>query len=143
MSYGPAGLFVVSFLAATLIPLGSEWLLVALLLQYLDPVMLVTVATLGNALGASTTYAVGRAGNEPLKRRLLRMDRQTEVRATLLFRRYGSPALLFSWLPVVGDGLCLAAGFLRLPFTRFALFMATGKLGRYVAVAVATLQITT
>lgn len=141
LGYGPAGLFAVSFLASTLLPLGSEWLLVALLTQRLDPVMLVTVATVGNMLGAGTTYAIGRAGSEPLKRRLLRMDQQSEDRAMLLFRRYGSPALLFSWLPVVGDALCLAAGLLRLPLDRFVILMTLGKLGRYVVVAMATLQI--
>ena len=140
LEYGPTGLFMVSFLASTLLPLGSEWLLVALLLQRLDPAMLVSVATLGNVLGACTTYAVGRAGSEPFKRRILRMDQKEEERAILLFRRYGSPALLFSWLPVVGDGLCLAAGLFRLAFSRFAVLIAMGKLGRYLAVALVTLQ---
>jgi membrane protein YqaA with SNARE-associated domain len=140
LAYGPAGLFLVSFLAATLLPLGSEWLLAALLLQRQDPALLVAVATMGNILGACTTYAVGRAGSEPLKR-LLRMDRRSEEQALRLFRRYGSPALLFSWLPLVGDGLCLAAGLLRLTFPRFAVPMAMGKLGRYLAVAAATLQL--
>jgi membrane protein YqaA with SNARE-associated domain len=141
LAYGPAGLFLVSFLAATLLPLGSEWLLAALLLQRQDPTLLVAVATVGNMLGACTTYAAGRAGSEPLKR-LLRLDRQAEERSLAIFRRYGSPALLFSWLPVVGDGLCLAAGLLRIAFSRFAIPMALGKLGRYLAVAAATLQLT-
>ena len=103
--------------------------------------MLVTVATAGNMLGAGTTYAVGRAGSDPLKRHFLRMDQKSEDRAVVLFRRYGSPALLFSWLPVVGDALCLAAGLFRLPLNRFVILMALGKLGRYVAVAMVTLQI--
>jgi membrane protein YqaA with SNARE-associated domain len=141
LAYGPTGLFLVSFLAATLLPLGSEWLLAALLLQRLDPVLLVTVATLGNMMGACTTYLIGRAGSEPLKRRLLRMDSAAEDRAVALFRRYGSPALLFSWLPLVGDGLCLAAGLFHLSFCRFAILMTIGKLGRYLAVAMATLHI--
>lgn len=140
LSYGPAGLFALSFLASTLVPIGSEWLLVALLLQRHDPTLLVAVATVGNALGACTTYGIGRMGSEPLKRRLLRMDQRTEERALGLFRRYGAPALLFSWLPVVGDGLCLAAGLLDYAFSRFTILMTVGKLGRYAAVALVTLQ---
>lgn len=140
LSYGPAGLFALSFLASTLVPLGSEWLLVALLLQRHDPALLIAVATAGNALGACTTYGIGRMGSAPLKRRLLRMDRHAEERAVELFRRYGAPALLFTWLPLVGDGLCLAAGLLNYTFSRFIVLMTAGKLGRYCAVALVTLQ---
>jgi membrane protein YqaA with SNARE-associated domain len=142
LALGPVGLFILSFLASTLIPLGSEWLLVALLLQRLDPVMLVGVATIGNLLGACTTYLVGRAGSETLKRKVLRIDSASEDRATGLFRRYGAPALLFSWLPLVGDALCLAAGLFRMKPGRFSLLVGTGKLLRYAAVAAATLLAT-
>lgn len=128
-------LFVVSFLAATVIPLGSEWLLTAMLAAGMDPVQLVAIATAGNFLGACTTYLIGLYGGEFLIRRVLRIDTVSQQRSALLFTKYGSWSLLFSWLPVVGDPLCLAAGFFRIPWLRFSLLVATGKLGRYATVA--------
>jgi membrane protein YqaA with SNARE-associated domain len=140
LDHGLAGLFFLSFLAATLVPIGSEWLLVTLLFKTFDPITLVFVATVGNFLGACTTYAIGVAGGERLKRKVLRIDSATEERAAKMFRRYGTPSLLLSWLPLVGDALCLAGGIFRVGFGRFSLFVAFGKLLRYAGVAVVTLQ---
>jgi membrane protein YqaA with SNARE-associated domain len=137
LAHGPAGLFGCSFLAATLLPIGSEWLLAALILAGADPWPLVAVAGAGNYLGACTTYAVGRAGSEAVTRRWLRIDQRSEVRAARIFRRFGAPALLLSWLPLVGDALCLAGGIFRVGFVRFSLYVAAGKLLRYAVVALA------
>lgn len=140
LDHGLIGLFLLSFLAATLIPLGSEWLLVTLLFKAFNPVTLVMVATTGNYLGACTTYAIGIAGSDTLKRKILRINPKTEERAANLFASYGAPALLLSWLPVIGDALCLAGGIFRVGFLRFSLFVACGKLIRYAGVAFVTLQ---
>jgi membrane protein YqaA with SNARE-associated domain len=137
LAHGPAGLFWLSFLASTLLPLGSEWLLAALLLKGGEPWPLVALATAGNYLGACTTYGVGLAGSRAVIRRVLRIDQEAEERAAALFRRFGAPALLLSWLPVVGDALCLAGGILRVGFLTFSLYVALGKLLRYAAVALA------
>ena len=137
--HGYPALFLLSFLASTLIPLGSEWLLVALLLDRLDPVALVAVATVGNFLGACTSYAIGIFGGPWLIRNVLRIDEAAERRAERFFARYGSWSLLFSWLPVVGDPLCLAGGLLRVGIARFSLLVLAGKLARYAAVAWLTL----
>jgi membrane protein YqaA with SNARE-associated domain len=136
---GYPALFFLSFLAATLLPLGSEWLLVALLLNRLDPVVLVAVATVGNFLGACTSYAIGIYGGPWLIRKVLRIDAAAEQRAAQFFARYGSWSLLLSWLPVIGDPLCLAGGLLRVGFSRFSLLVLTGKLARYAVVAWLTL----
>ncbi len=138
-SHSYPALFALSFLAATLLPLGSEWLLVALLLNRRDPVALVAVATAGNYLGACTTWLIGMYGGSWLIRTLLRIDEQAENRAKELYTRYGAWSLLFSWLPVVGDPLCLVGGVLRVGFGRFSLLVGTGKLARYAAVAWLTL----
>ncbi len=138
-SHGYPALFALSFLAATLIPLGSEWLLVALLLDRHDPVVSVAVATTGNYLGACTTWLIGAFGGSWLVRKVLRIDEQAETRARELYARYGAWSLLFSWLPVVGDPLCLVGGVLRIGFGRFSLLVATGKLARYATVAWLTL----
>lgn len=126
-------LFASSFLAATLLPGGSEAVLFSVLRMqgglYWPAIAL---ATLGNTLGGMSSYLVGRmlpAG------RLQRADRPALARARAYARRYGSPALLAAWVPILGDPLCVAAGWLRLPWLVVLVFMALGKLGRYLVVA--------
>jgi len=141
--YGLLSLFLLSFCASTLLPLGSEWLLISLLLRGVDPHTAVAVATLGNSLGAATSYLLGRLGSDWLIARLLRIDLKQRQRAEAWFNRYGSIALLFSWLPVVGDPLCLVSGSLKTPLLRFALLVTSGKALRYAIVAALTLQTAT
>lgn len=131
LDHGLPALFVISFLAATVIPLGSEWLLVALLLQGQASVPVVGVATLGNFLGACTTYGLGYWGSTFVAQKILRISEQEEGRAMAIYSRYGSWSLLFSWLPVIGDPLCLVAGSLRFRPLRFAILVFSGKLARY------------
>lgn len=133
--YDLVSLFVLSFLAATLVPVGSEWLLSAMILNGSEPVAVVLTATAGNFLGACTTYGIGLWGGPFLVRRLLRIEPQTQARAERLYERYGVWSLLFSWLPVVGDPLCLVGGVLKVGFLRFSLLVLTGKIVRYAAVA--------
>jgi len=139
-AYGLPALFVLSFLASTMLPLGSEWLLVAMVLQKHDPLMTVMVATAGNYLGACTSYAIGIYGGDFLIKKLLRIGDAEQVRAERFFARYGSWALFLSWLPVIGDPLCLAGGVLKIPFSRFSILVASGKGLRYSAVAWLTLK---
>lgn len=139
ISHGYAALFLLGFLAATLLPLGSEWLLTALLAEGLEPLLLVGVATVGNTLGALATYAIGLWGGPWLVERLLRVDARARQRAERFFARYGSWSLLFSWLPVVGDPLCLVGGVLRIRWPVFLLLVAFGKYLRYQLLAWAVL----
>ena len=135
---GLPALFVLSFLAATVLPLGSEWLLVALIFNLSDPETVVAVATVGNFLGACTTYGIGFWGASFLLQRLLRIDAVQIERATTLFHRYGSWTLLLSWVPIIGDPLCLVAGSLRFNFFLFSFLVFIGKLGRYAFIAAVT-----
>ena len=139
LNHGYPALFLLSFLASTLIPLGSEWLLVTMLLNHHDPAGSVAVASLGNYLGGCTTYAIGIYSGPFLIRKVLRIDEQAEQRARRLYGRYGSWSLLFSWLPLLGDPLCLVGGLVRVDFIRFSLLVFTGKLARYAFVAWVTL----
>jgi membrane protein YqaA with SNARE-associated domain len=139
VSHGYSGLFTLSFLASTLLPVGSEWLLVFMLLKGKDPLATVAVATIGNYMGGCTTWAIGVWGGPLLIRRILRIDPATEEAAVRFYRRYGVWSLLLSWLPIIGDPLCLAAGILNLDFTRFSILVFTGKLVRYGVVAWFTL----
>ncbi|MBL8488341.1 MAG: DedA family protein [Rhodocyclaceae bacterium] len=121
---GLAGLFLASFLSATLLPGGSEAILFAVLKLHPDQAAAaVLLATAGNTLGGMTTYAMGRL--VPAKADLARLA---------AVRRRGSPILVFAWAPVVGDALCAAAGWLRLPWPACALWMALGKGARYAVV---------
>lgn len=123
---GLAGLFVASFLAATLLPGGSEAVLFAVVRLHPEQAMpAVVLATLGNTLGGMTTYWMGRA-----------LPQHLASRSQALARRWGPPVLLLAWLPIVGDALCAAAGWLRFPWLPSALWMAAGKAARYVAVLV-------
>jgi len=139
-AYGLPALFVLSFLASTMLPLGSEWLLVAMVLQRHDPLLTVMVATAGNYLGACTSYAIGIYGGDFLIKKLLRIGDAERLRAERFFAKYGSWALFFSWLPIIGDPLCLAGGVLKIPFSRFSILVASGKGLRYSAVAWLTLK---
>lgn len=128
-------LFLVSFLASTLLPLGSEWLLATLLVQGHPATAVVAAATAGNTLGACTTWLIGLWGGPWLIRRVLRLDDAARNRAEALYGRYGVWSLLFSWLPVIGDPLCLVGGLLRVGFGRFLLLVLAGKLARYAGLA--------
>jgi membrane protein YqaA with SNARE-associated domain len=122
---GLSSLFLSSFVSATLFPGGSEVVLFGLL--KLHPQLIwaaLLTATLGNTLGGMTSYLAGRL-----------LPRGEERHKADWLRRWGSPALLLSWLPVVGDGLCVAAGWLRLNPWHAALFMGLGKAARYALIA--------
>lgn len=122
---GLAGLFLASFLSATLLPGGSEVVLVAVLHQHPDQVTAALVlATLGNTAGGMTTYYMGRL-----------LPQHIAPQKSALARRHGAPILLLAWAPVVGDALCAAAGWLRLPPLPCLAWMAVGKAARYVLVA--------
>jgi membrane protein YqaA with SNARE-associated domain len=139
-SHGYPALFLLSFLASTILPLGSEWLLAALVVKGMDPVLSVAVATLGNTLGACTTFGIGLYGAPLLFERVLRISDESRGKAEKLFRKYGLWSLLFSWLPLVGDPLCLVAGVLRVRFRIFLVLVLAGKLARYGIISLIALK---
>jgi len=127
------GLFLSSFISSTLFPGASEVVLGTLAAQSQhSPWLLLAVASFGNTLGGIVSWGMGWwvARHWPPDK-ILSPARQ---RALAPIRRWGSPALLFSWLPIVGDPLCFAAGYLRLPFPASLLFIALGKTARYAAI---------
>lgn len=129
---GLAALFAAAFVSATVLPANSELVLVAFLKLFPDRFgAAIAVATVGNTLGAFTTYGIGR---------LFPGRGAPRGRALEMVRRYGPAALLLSWVPVIGDAMCAAAGWLRLPLLRCGLALVAGKLGRYLAVAYVAVQ---
>lgn len=113
-------------------PLSSEAVLFGYLGLYPDHAAIaIALATLGNTAGGMTTYALGRLVPERTRHRL-------DERALRRLERYGSPATFFAFLPLVGDALCLAAGWLRVNWAAALAFMAAGRLARYLLVAYAS-----
>ncbi|MFD2095874.1 YqaA family protein [Corallincola platygyrae] len=125
-------LFIASFAAATLLPGGSEAILVGLYLnsEY-AAYQLFLAATLGNSLGAIVTVAMGRW---VAKARPPKPTKNWQLRWHNRLQRHGSPVLVMSWLPLVGDGLCLLAGWLRLSWLPVCLYITLGKALRYLIV---------
>ena len=129
-----ASLFGSSFLSATLLPGSSEALLIALLVAKKASVFgLIVAASVGNTLGGITNIFLGRL--LPLKQQ----GRWHDTAITWL-HRLGPAALLLSWLPVIGDLLCVLAGWMRFAWLPVLLFLAVGKTLRYIVIATATLQ---
>jgi membrane protein YqaA with SNARE-associated domain len=132
---GYFGLFVSSFLAATILPLSSEVVLTALLLSGLSPTTLVSVATIGNVRGSLTNYALGYWVSLEVIKKWLKMSEQEFVRAEQRFVKYGYISMLFAWVPIIGDPLTLVAGVLRIRLVWFVLLVTAGKLARYVVIS--------
>jgi len=129
-----ASLFASSFLSATLLPGNSEVVLVAMLLSGVSqPWLLVLIATMGNSLGGLTNVILGRFFP-------LREKSRWQEKAVDWLKRYGAATLLLSWMPVIGDLLCLLAGWMRISWGPVLFFLCLGKALRYVLVAWATLQ---
>ena len=137
-----AALFGWSFAAATILPLSSEVPLAYLVHRRGELAWPVAIATFGNVLGAFTTYWMARGALGVIRAR--RPAPETSAgrqRALEAVRRWGAPALLFSWVPILGDALVAAAGVLRLPFVPASACLLFGKLARYLLVAWAALEL--
>lgn len=129
-----ASLFASSFLSSTLLPWNSEVVLVAMLLSGVSqPWLLVLIATMGNSLGGLTNVILGRFFP-------LREKSRWQEKAVGWLKRYGAATLLLSWMPVIGDLLCLLAGWMRISWGPVLFFLCLGKALRYVLLAWVTLQ---
>ena len=127
-------LFARSFLSATLMPRNTEVVLVSMRITGASqPWLLVLIATIGNSLGGVTNVILGRLFP-------LRKQSRWQERATGWLKRYGAVTLLLSWAPVIGDLLCLLAGWMRISWGPVLFFLCLGKALRYIVIAAATLQ---
>jgi membrane protein YqaA with SNARE-associated domain len=134
-----AGLFVSSFVSATLLPLQSETAVVALLLTKHSPWLVVTVASVGNVLGAVLNWLIGRGIEQLRDQKWFPLSTASLERSQAWYLRYGKWSLLLSWAPVIGDPITVAAGILREPLPMFLLLVTLAKVGRYVVLAVLAL----
>lgn len=128
-------LFTSSFLAATLLPGGSEAVLFGVLTAYPELYWsALGVASVGNTLGGMSSYAIGLLLPDE---KAFRKKSGGNMRGLAWVRNYGSPVLFLAWVPIIGDLLCVAAGWLRINWILAMLFMAAGKFARYWAIAAA------
>jgi membrane protein YqaA with SNARE-associated domain len=150
---GLSTLFVVSFISATLLPLGSEPAVFGLV--KLNPDLFwpaVLVATTGNTLGGMVSWWMGWGAGNAVRRLQAKREASTSGaedapvdttrsrhKAARWLERWGAKACLLSWLPVVGDPLCSVAGWLKLPFWSCVVYMAIGKFARYLTMTAALL----
>ncbi len=137
--FGLSTVFVVAFVSATLLPLGSEPAVFGLI--KLNPDLFwpaIGVATLGNTLGGAVTWWMGYGAERAYERM---KHRQPDARALRWLQRFGAKACLLAWLPVVGDPLCAVAGWLKLPFWPCVIYMAIGKAARYITMTAALLWV--
>ena len=135
--FGLSTVFVVAFVSATLLPMGSEPAVYGLV--RLNPDLLwpaIAVATAGNTLGGALTWWMGYGAEKAYEHV---KHKPHEVRVLRWLQRFGAKACLLSWLPIVGDPLCAVAGWLKLPFWPCVGFMAIGKFARYLVMTAGAL----
>jgi membrane protein YqaA with SNARE-associated domain len=135
-----AALFLSAFVAATILPMQSEAVLVGLLLADYPAWLLITIASIGNVLGAFVNWLVGRGIDHYRDRRWFPIDPAKLERAQRWYHRYGKWSLLLSWAPFIGDPLTVIAGVLREPLRYFLPLVAIAKVGRYLILTAITLN---
>jgi membrane protein YqaA with SNARE-associated domain len=137
--FGLSTVFVVSFVSATLLPMGSEPAVFGLV--KLNPDLFwsaIGVATVGNTLGGAVSWWMGLVSHKVVDKY---SHSQHHLRALDWLQRLGPKACLLAWLPVVGDPLCAVAGWLKLPFWPCVIYMAIGKFARYLTMTAALMGV--
>jgi membrane protein YqaA with SNARE-associated domain len=133
--YGLWGLFLASFLAATVLPFSSEAVLAFMVATGFDLYACIMVATIGNTLGGISCYYLGFIGNWDSIEKYLKLKPENLQKTKSWLDKYGSFTAFFTWLPIVGDPLAVGLGIIRSNVTLVFIFMLTGKLLRYLAIA--------
>ena len=131
-------LFVLSFLASTLIPLGSEWFVYYLVSVEYNVISIIFIASVGNYLGAAVNYYIGIKGSNTILHKAIKFNDNQTNKAEEKFKKYGPAILFFSWLPIIGDPLTFTAGLLKYDFKKFTFYVFLGKMTRYVTVILIT-----
>ena len=128
-------LFVISFLAATILPFSSELTLAGLIVtSNYDNLLLLIVASFGNVLGSVVNWALGFYSRNLSSKKWFPFKETQIEKSSKWFRKFGKWSLLFAWVPVLGDPLTLIAGLLRVKFLDFIILVAIGKVSRYLII---------
>lgn len=137
--YGLSTVFVVAFISATLLPMGSEpavFGLIKLNAHLFWPAIL--IATVGNTLGGMVSWWMGLGAHKVVDKY---RHSSSHLRALAWLEKMGPKACFFSFLPVIGDPLCAVAGWLKMPLLPCTTYMAAGKFVRYLTMTAALLYI--
>ena len=128
-------LFIISFLAATILPLSSELTLAGIIsTSNYDNLFLLIVASLGNILGSVVNWALGFYSRNLTTKKWFPFKEIQIEKSSKWFNKFGKWSLLFSWVPIIGDPLTLAAGLLRVKFIQFLILVSIGKVSRYLVI---------
>ena len=130
--WGLFGLFISSFLSATVIPFSSEFVLSFMILNGFDIYLTILIATIGNWFGGLSSYLIGRLGKWTIIEKYFAVDKNKVFKFKLKVDRFGSVLAFFSWLPIIGDVIALSLGFLRTNFILVSIWMLLGKILRYI-----------
>ena len=128
-------LFIISFLAATILPFSSELTLAGLMAtSSYDNSLLLIIASLGNVLGAVVNWILGFYSRKLSKKKWFPFKDEQIEKSSKWFSKFGRWSLLFAWVPIIGDPLTLAAGLLRVKFIEFLILVTIGKVSRYLVI---------
>ena len=127
---GYIGLFLICFLSATILPLTSEGVLLLFLYNGFDPVFCLIIATIGNSIGGSTNYFIGRLAKTNSLERLVKNENRRK-KLVLSVEKYGIWIGLIAWTPIIGDPIMIIAGFFRVRRLPLFTLMTLGKMMRY------------
>ena len=130
--WGLFGLFISSFLSATVIPFSSEFVLSFMILNGFDIYLTILIATIGNWFGGLSSYLIGRLGKWTIIEKYFAVDKNKVFKFKLKVDRFGSVLAFFSWLPIIGDVIALSLGFFRTNFILVSIWMLLGKILRYI-----------
>ena len=138
VEWGYLGLFIASFLGATIIPFSSELIFSLLIIKGYDFNLSLLVATTGNWLGGLSSYFLGRLGRWSTLEKYFRLKKEKIVKFKTNIDKWGSLLAFFCWLPIVGDPIAVGLGFFRTNYILVAIWMFIGKLIRYIVWAFIT-----
>ncbi|MDB2355233.1 DedA family protein [Flavobacteriaceae bacterium] len=138
VEWGYIGLFIASFLGATIIPFSSELVFSLLIIKGYDFNLSLLVATTGNWLGGLSSYFLGRLGKWSTLEKYFRLKKEKIVKFKTNIDKWGSLLAFFCWLPIIGDPIAVGLGFFRTNFLLVAVWMFIGKLIRYIVWAFVT-----
>ena len=128
-------LFIISFLAATILPFSSELTLAGMMAtSSYDNLLLLLVASLGNVLGSAVNWILGFYSRKLSKKKWFPFKDEQIENSSKWFNKFGRWSLLFAWVPIIGDPLTLAAGLLRVKFIEFLILVTIGKVSRYLVI---------
>ena len=138
VEWGYLGLFIASFLGATIIPFSSELVFSLLIIKGYDFNLSLLVASTGNWLGGLSSYFLGRLGKWSTLEKYFRLKKEKIVKFKTNIDKWGSLLAFFCWLPIIGDPIAVGLGFFRTNYVLVAIWMFIGKLIRYIVWAFIT-----